>query len=184
MIMKTKAEIAKIVQLLLIAYALCLSIAILLKSWYILSGALLLMVLSIIFINQRKNILGEDTEPYTVFFGGIETIFLATTILLLAPRIQTPFEQLQHSIILLTSTIIVLVAFTALFFKKYYRGYTYGTVVVVGNGKITVHIDYDFIHQIKQGTYTIDGMGVKEGDTVKIRLRRKWFKNEPIAICA
>jgi uncharacterized membrane protein len=94
--------------------------------------------------------------------------------------------QLLPSLTVLIFAVIAVLAVFLIFRLRYYRNFTYGTVLEGGKNTAYVKVDYDIRSNVKPDIYIVENhAGAVEGETVKLKLEEKLLSmsgNRPISI--
>jgi uncharacterized membrane protein len=95
------------------------------------------------------------------------------------------FQSLP-SLSILIYAIIAVVAVFLLYRIRYYRNYTYGTVLEAGENTAHVKVEYDIRSNVKPDLYIVENnRGAKVGDNVKLKIEEKLIStggNKPLEI--
>jgi uncharacterized membrane protein len=96
--------------------------------------------------------------------------------------------QTLPSLSVLIYTIIAVAAVFLIFRIRYYRNYTYGTVLEAGENTAHVKVEYDIRSNVKPDIYLVENRsGAVTGDTVKLKIEEKIIStggNKPLEIMA
>jgi len=94
--------------------------------------------------------------------------------------------QALPSLSILIYAIIAVIAVFLIFRMKYYRNYTYGTVLEAGKNTAHIKIEYDIRSNVKPDIYLVENkIGAQDGDKVKIKIEDKVINtggNKPLEI--
>lgn len=137
--------------------------------------------------NKVKLMYPDDFNAYRDFFlmylavGVIIVLVSSNSNLVMAFSFQS-----LPSLSILIYAIIAVVAVFLLYRIKYYRNYTYGTVLEAGENTAHVKVEYDIRSNVKPNLYIVENSrGAKVGDTVKLKIEEKLFStggNKPLEI--
>ncbi|HEQ78390.1 MAG TPA: DUF2101 domain-containing protein [Euryarchaeota archaeon] len=115
---------------------------------------------------QLKINFGKDYHAYRDFFLG----YLAISILILIFSRLSGVEGHRRYIYTMLFSLIIAVAFSVFFKKRYGRNYTYSKVLEAGNVAI-VKSSYDLLSGVKPGLFpVVNTAKAKKGDRVKVRV--------------
>lgn len=150
-------------------------------------GVLLIGYTLYLLFNKIKLMYAHDFNAYRDFF----LMYIAVGIILVLVGTNENFVmafsfQFFPSLTILIFSLISVAAVFLIFRMKYYRNYTFGTVIETGENTAHVKVEYDIRSNVKPGIYIVeDSYGSKVGETVKIRTEEKMFSNsgnKPIMI--
>ena len=95
------------------------------------------------------------------------------------------FQMLPSLTVLIFAVIAVLAVFL-IFRLRYYRNFTFGTVIEGGKNTAYVKVEYDIRSNVKPDIYIVENtVGAVEGDYVKLKLEEKLMSmsgNKPVTI--
>ena len=129
----------------------------------------------------------EDFPAYRDFF----LMYVAVGIILVLLNTNSNFVmafsfQLLPSLSVLIFAIVAVLAVFLIFRLRYYRNFTYGTVIEGGKNTAYVKVEYDIRSNVKPDIYIVENrIGSVEGDTVKLKLEEKLMSmsgNKPVSI--
>jgi uncharacterized membrane protein len=129
----------------------------------------------------------EDFPAYRDFF----LMYVAVGIILVLLNTNSNFVmafsfQLLPSLSVLIFAVVAVLAVFLIFRLRYYRNFTYGTVVEGGKNTAYVKVEYDIRSNVKPDIYIVENrIGAVEGDTVKLKLEEKLMSmggNKPVSI--
>ena len=129
----------------------------------------------------------EDFPAYRDFF----LMYVAVGIILVLLNTNSNFVmafsfQLLPSLSVLIFAIVAVLAVFLIFRLRYYRNFTYGTVIEGGKNTAYVKVEYDIRSNVKPDIYIVENkIGAVEGDTVKLKLEEKLMSmggNKPVSI--
>ena len=96
-----------------------------------------------------------------------------------------PFPFLPSLTLLIFALVVVLAVFL-IFRFRYYRDFTYGTVLEAGKNMAYVKVEYDIRSNVKPDIYIVENtVGAVEGELVKLKLEEKLLSmggNKPVRI--
>lgn len=150
-------------------------------------GVLLIGYTLYLLFNKIKLMYAHDFNAYRDFF----LMYIAVGIILVLVGTNENFVmafsfQFFPSLTILIFSLISVAAVFLIFRMKYYRNYTFGTVIETGENTAHVKVEYDIRSNVKPDIYIVeDSYGSKVGETVKIRTEEKMFSNsgnKPIMI--
>lgn len=129
----------------------------------------------------------QDFNAYRDFFlmylavGVIISLVSGNSSLVMA----FSFQALPSLSILIYAIIAVVIVFL-IFRMRYYRNFTYGTVVEAGKNTAHVKVEYDIRSNVKPDLYLVENnVHATEGDTVKLKIEEKVLStggNKPLGI--
>ena len=129
----------------------------------------------------------EDFPAYRDFF----LMYVAVGIILVLLNTNSNFVmafsfQLLPSLSVLIFAVVAVLAVFLIFRLRYYRNFTYGTVLEGGNNTAYVKVEYDIRSNVKPDIYIVENrIGAVEGDNVKLKLEEKLMSmggNKPVSI--
>jgi uncharacterized membrane protein len=137
--------------------------------------------------NKVKLMYPDDFNAYRDFFlmylavGVIIVLVSGNSNLVMAFSFQS-----LPSLSILIYAIIAVVGVFLLYRIRYYRNYTYGTVLEAGENTAHVKVEYDIRSNVKPDLYIVENnKGAKVGDTVKLKIEEKLIStggNKPLEI--
>ena len=93
---------------------------------------------------------------------------------------------LLPSLSVLIFAVVAVVAVFLIYRIRYYRNFTYGTVIEEGKNTAYVKVEYDIRSNVKPDIYIVENrVGAYEGEVVKLKLEEKIMSmggNKPIKI--
>ncbi len=137
--------------------------------------------------NRVKKMYRKDFNAYRDFF----LMYLAVGIIIILvssnPNLVMAFSfQTLPSLSVLIYTIIAVAAVFLIFRIRYYRNYTFGTVLEAGENTAHVKVEYDIRSNVKPDIYLVENRpGAVTGDTVKLKIEEKIIStggNKPLEI--
>lgn len=154
---------------------------------YIPIGVIIVGYVLYLLYNRIKLMYKSDFNAYRDFF----LMYIAVGILLFIVNTNSNLVmsfsfQLLPSLTVLIFALVAVVAVFLIFRIRYYRNYTYGTVLEGGKNTAYVKVDYDIRSNVKPDIYIVENhIGAVEGETVKLKLEEKLMSmsgNRPISI--
>lgn len=149
----------------------------------IVTGAFVIYML----FNRVKKMYAQDFSAYRDFFlmylavGVIIALVSGNSSLVMAFSFQT-----LPSLSVLIYAIIAVVAVFLIFRIRYYRNYTFGTVLEAGKKTAHVKVEYDIRSNVKPDLYLVENnLEAEEGDIVKLKIEEKILStggNKPLGI--
>jgi len=137
--------------------------------------------------NKVKLMYPDDFNAYRDFF----LMYLAVGIIIVLVSgnsnlvMAFSFQALPSLSVLIYAIIAVIVVFL-LYRIRYYRKFTFGTVLEAGENTAHVKVEYDIRSNVKPNIYLVENnVGAKVGDTVKLKIEEKMFStggNKPLEI--
>lgn len=138
-------------------------------------------------LNKIKLMYPDDFNAYRDFF----LMYLAVGVIIILVSgnsslvMAFSFQALPSLSILIYAIIAVLAVFL-IFRLKYYRNFTYGTVLEAGENTAHIKIEYDIRSNVKPDIYLVENrLGAEVGDDVKIKIEDKVINtsgNKPVEI--
>jgi uncharacterized membrane protein len=137
--------------------------------------------------NKIKLMYPRDFNAYRDFF----LMYLAVGIIIVlvsgnSSLVMAFSFQALPSLSVLIYAIIAVFAVFLIFRMRYYRDFTYGTVIEAGKNTAHVKIEYDIRSNVKPDIYLVENrIGAAEGDDVKIKIEDKVINtggNKPLGI--
>jgi uncharacterized membrane protein len=129
----------------------------------------------------------NDFPAYRDFF----LMYIAVGILLVLLNSNSNFVMafsftLLPSLSVLIFAVVAVVAVFLIYRIRYYRNFTYGTVIEEGKNTAYVKVEYDIRSNVKPDIYIVENrVGALEGEFVKLKLEEKLMSmggNKPIKI--
>ena len=154
---------------------------------YCILGLLLVGYIAYILSSKVKSMYPADFNAYRDFFlmyvaAGIILVLVGTN-----PNLVMSFSfQFFPDLTILIFAVILAVAVFLIFRIRYYRDYTYGTVIETGKKTAYVQVDYDIRSNVKPDIYVVDNTyGAEEDEDVKLQIEEKLMSrsgNKPVSI--
>lgn len=128
-----------------------------------------------------------DFNAYRDFF----LMYVAVGIILVLVNTNSNFVmafsfQLLPSLTVLIFAVVLVLAVFLIFRLRYYRNFTYGTVIEGGKNTAYVKVEYDIRSNVKPDIYIVENhYGAVEGEYVKLKLEEKLLStsgNRPISV--
>ncbi|MBZ2165389.1 DUF2101 family protein [Methanobacterium spitsbergense] len=154
---------------------------------YIPLGVVIVGYILYLLYNKIKLMYKNDFNAYRDFF----LMYVAVGIILALVNTNSNFVmaysfQLLPSLTILIFAVVAVLAVFLIFRIRYYRNFTYGTVIEAGKKTAYVKVEYDIRSNVKPDIYIVENnVGVVEGDYVKLQLEQKLMSmsgNKPISI--
>ena len=129
----------------------------------------------------------NDFPAYRDFF----LMYIGVGILLVLLNTNSNFVMafsftLLPSLSVLIFAVVAVVAVFLIYRIRYYRNFTYGTVIEEGKNTAYVKVEYDIRSNVKPDIYIVENrVGALEGDFVKLKLEEKLMSmggNKPVKI--
>ena len=137
--------------------------------------------------NKIKLMYKSDFNAYRDFF----LMYIAVGVVLYLVNFNTnlvmsfSFELLPSLTVLIFALVAVIAVFL-IFRVRYYRNFTFGTVLESGKNTAHVKVDYDIRSNVKPDIYIVENqVGAIEGEQVKLQLEEKLLSmsgNRPVSI--
>jgi uncharacterized membrane protein len=158
-------------------------------SIYIYLPLSVIIVIYILYLlyNKVKLMYRADFNAYRDFF----LMYVAVGIFLVLINTNSNFVmsfsfQMLPSLTVLIFAVIAVLAVFLIFRLRYYRNFTFGTVIEGGKNTAYVKVEYDIRSNVKPDIYIVENsVGANEGDYVKLQLEEKFMSmsgNKPISI--
>lgn len=154
---------------------------------YLPLGAAIIGYIIYLLYKKVKLMYRDDFPAYRDFF----LMYIVVGIILVIVNINSyfilafPFPFLPSATILILALVAVLAVFL-IFRIRYYRNFTYGTVLEVGKNLAYVKVEYDIRSNVKPDIYIVENhVDTIEGDLVKLKLEEKMLSlsgNKPVSI--
>lgn len=154
---------------------------------YIPLGIVIVGYIVYLLYNKIKLMYKSDFNAYRDFF----LMYIAVGVILYVINFNTnlvmsfSFEVLPSLTVLIFALVGVIAVFL-IFRVRYYRNFTYGTVLDSGKNTAHVKVDYDIRSNVKPDIYIVENhVGAVEGEQVKLQLEEKLMSmsgNRPINI--
>jgi uncharacterized membrane protein len=147
------------------------------------------MVGSILYLlyTRVKLMYRNDFPAYRDFF----LMYIAVGIILVLLNTNSNFVMafsftLLPSLSVLIFAVVAVIAVFLIYRIRYYRNFTYGTVIEEGKNTAYVKVEYDIRSNVKPDIYIVENkVGAVEGEIVKLKLEEKLMSmsgNKPIKI--
>ncbi len=129
----------------------------------------------------------NDFAAYRDFF----LMYIAVGIILVLINTDSNFVMafsftLLPSLSVLIFAVVAVIAVFLIYRIRYYRNFTYGTVIEEGKNTAYVKVEYDIRSNVKPDIYIVENrVGAYEGEIVKLKLEEKLLSmggNKPIKI--
>ena len=156
---------------------------------YIPLGAVVIGSILYLLYNRVKLMYSNDFPAYRDFF----LMYVAVGIILVLLNTNSNFVmafsfQFLPSLTVLIFAVVAVLAVFLIFRLRYYRNFTYGTVLEGGKNTAYVKVEYDIRSNVKPDIYIVENrIGAIEGDNVKLKLEEKLMSmsgNKPVSILA
>ncbi|WP_227717250.1 DUF2101 family protein [Methanobacterium lacus] len=154
---------------------------------YIPLGIVVVGYIVYLIYNKIKLMYKSDFNAYRDFF----LMYIAVGVILYVINFNTnlvmsfSFEVLPSLTVLIFALVAVIAVFL-IFRVRYYRNFTYGTVLDSGKNTAHVKVDYDIRSNVKPDIYIVENhIGAVEGEQVKLQLEEKLMSmsgNRPVNI--
>jgi uncharacterized membrane protein len=150
-------------------------------------GAVIVGYIVYLLYNKIKLMYKSDFNAYRDFF----LMYIAVGVVLYLVNFNTSLVmsfsfQLLPSLTVLIFALVAVIAVFLIFRVRYYRNFTFGTVLESGKNTAHVKVDYDIRSNVKPDIYIVENhVGAVEGETVKLQLEEKLMSmsgNRPINI--
>ena len=154
---------------------------------YIPIGVVLIGSILYLLYNKINLMYRNDFPAYRDFF----LMYIAVGILLVLLNTNSNFVMafsftLLPSLSVLIFAVVAVVAVFLIYRIRYYRNYTYGTIIEEGKNTAYVKVEYDIRSNVKPDIYIVENkVGAVEGEFVKLKLEEKIMSmggNKPIKI--
>lgn len=154
---------------------------------YIPLGAVVVGYILYLLYNKVKLMYSSDFNAYRDFF----LMYVAVGILLVLVNTNSNFVmafsfQFLPSLTVLIFAVVSVLAVFLIFRLRYYRNFTYGTIIEVGKNMAYVKVEYDIRSNVKPDIYIVENrVGAVEGELVKLKLEEKLLSmsgNKPVRI--
>lgn len=154
---------------------------------YIPLGVVIVGYVLYLLYNRIKLMYKADFNAYRDFF----LMYIAVGILLYLVNSNSNLVmsfsfELLPSLTVLIFALVAVVAVFLIFRIRYYRNYTFGSVIEGGKNTAYVKVDYDIRSNVKPDIYIVENhVGAVEGELVKLQLEEKLMSmsgNRPISI--
>jgi uncharacterized membrane protein len=154
---------------------------------YVPLGAAIIGYILYLLYNKIKLMYSSDFPAYRDFF----LMYVAVGIILALVNTNSNFVmafsfQTLPSLTVLIFAVVAVIAVFLIFRVRYYRNFTYGTVIESLKNTAYVKVEYDIRSNVKPDIYIVeDPYGASEGEIVKLKLEEKLMTmsgNRPISI--
>jgi uncharacterized membrane protein len=154
---------------------------------YIPIGVVLIGSILYLLYNKINLMYRNDFPAYRDFF----LMYIAVGIILVLLNTNSNFVMafsftLLPSLSVLIFAVVAVVAVFLIYRIRYYRNYTYGTIIEEGKNTAYVKVEYDIRSNVKPDIYIVENkVGAVEGEFVKLKLEEKIMSmggNKPIKI--
>lgn len=137
--------------------------------------------------NRVRKMYRKDFNAYRDFFLMYLAVGIVIALVSSNPNLIMAFSfQSLPSLSVLIYAMIAVIAVFLIFRIKYYRNYTYGTILEAGENTAHVKVEYDIRSNVKPSIYLVENkQGAMIGDTVKIKIEEKIIStggNKPLEI--
>jgi len=142
-------------------------------------GIILIVLIAYILYYQIRIMYPDDFNAYRDFFLMYIAVGFLIIIVANNPIIYSLFSfTLLPSIGVLIFALIAVAAIFIIFRIRYYRDYTFGEVIEVGENTSQVRVDYDIRANVKPDIYIVENNNfkVKEHDIVKLSTETSLFR--------
>jgi uncharacterized membrane protein len=154
---------------------------------YIPIGLVLIGSILYLLYNKVNLMYSNDFPAYRDFF----LMYIAVGIILVLLNTNSNFVMafsftLLPSLSVLIFAVVAVVAVFLIYRIRYYRNFTYGTIIEEGKNTAYVKVEYDIRSNVKPDIYIVENkVGAVEGELVKLKLEEKILSmggNKPIKI--
>ena len=154
---------------------------------YIPIGVVLIGSILYLLYNKVNLMYRNDFPAYRDFF----LMYIAVGIILVLLNTNSNFVMafsftLLPSLSVLIFAVVAVVAVFLIYRIRYYRNFTYGTIIEEGKNTAYVKVEYDIRSNVKPDIYIVENkVGAVEGEFVKLKLEEKILSmggNKPIKI--
>ena len=154
---------------------------------YLILGVIIVGYILYLLYNKVKLMYRNDFPAYRDFF----LMYIAVGIILVLLNADSNFVmafsfQSFPSLSVLIFAIVAVIAVFLIYRIRYYRNYTYGTVIEGGKNTAYVKVEYDIRSNVKPDIYIVENrVGAVEGEHVKLKLEEKLLStsgNKPVRI--
>lgn len=137
--------------------------------------------------NKVKLMYRSDFPAYRDFFlmyvaVGIILVIVSTN----SDIVNAISFSFLPSVSILIIAVIAILAVYLIFRLRYYRNFTYGSVIEGGKKTAYVKVEYDIRSNVKPDIYIVENsIGAVEGEVVKLKLNEKFLSmggNKPVSI--
>jgi uncharacterized membrane protein len=154
---------------------------------YLILGVIIVGYILYLLYNKVKLMYRNDFPAYRDFF----LMYIAVGIILVLLNSNSnfvmafSFQSLPSLSVLIFAVIAVITVFL-IYRIRYYRNFTYGTVIEGGKNTAYVKVEYDIRSNVKPDIYIVENrVGAVEGEIVKLKLEEKLLStsgNKPVRI--
>ncbi|MBC7117443.1 MAG: DUF2101 family protein [Methanothermobacter tenebrarum] len=140
---------------------------------------ILILLVAYILYYQIKIMYPDDFQAYRDFFLMYIAVGFLIIIVANNPLIYSLFSfTLLPSLGVLIFALVAVAAIFIIFRVRYYRDYTFGEVIEVGENTSQVRVDYDIRANVKPDIYIVENndFKVKEHDIVKLSIESSLFR--------
>lgn len=154
---------------------------------YIPIGVVIVGYIVYLLYNKIKLMYKSDFNAYRDFF----LMYIAVGVVLYIVNFNTNLVmsfsfQLLPSLTVLIFALVAVIAVFLIFRVRYYRNFTFGTVLDSGKNTAHVKVDYDIRSNVKPDIYIVENhVGAVEGEQVKLQLEERILSmngNRPVSI--
>jgi uncharacterized membrane protein len=154
---------------------------------YLIIGVVIVGYILYLLYNKVKLMYRHDFPAYRDFF----LMYIAVGIILVILNTNSNFVMafsftLLPALSVLIFAIVGVIAVFLIYRIRYYRNFTYGTVIEGGKNTAYVKVEYDIRSNVKPDIYIVENrVGAVEGEVVKLKLEEKLMSmsgNKPIRI--
>lgn len=154
---------------------------------YVLLGLVIIGYMTYVLFNRVKLMYPQDFNAYRDFFYMYIAVGIIMVILSSNPAFVNALSfQYIPSLSVLIFAVVAVIAVLLIFRVRYYRNFTYGTVVEAGKKTAHVKVEYDIRSNVKPDLYLVqNSYDAEEGDVVKLKIEEKLFStggNKPMSI--
>lgn len=151
---------------------------------FLIVGIILILLIAYILYYQIRIMYPDDFSAYRDFFLMYIAVGFLIIIVANNPLIYSLFSfTFLPSLGVLIFALIAVAAIFIIFRMRYYRDYTFGEVIEVGDNTSQVRVDYDIRSNVKPDIYIVENNNfkVKEHDIVKLSIETSIFRggNKP-----
>jgi uncharacterized membrane protein len=154
---------------------------------YVPLSVIIIVYILYLLYKRVKLMYRADFNAYRDFF----LMYVAVGIFLVLINTNSNFVmafsfQMLPSLTVLIFAVIAVLAVFLIFRLRYYRNFTFGTVIEGGKNTAYVKVEYDIRSNVKPDIYIVENtVGAVEGDYVKLKLEEKLMSmsgNKPVTI--
>ncbi|BAW31248.1 conserved hypothetical protein [Methanothermobacter sp. MT-2] len=146
---------------------------------FLVVGIILILLIAYILYYQIRIMYPDDFQAYRDFFLMYIAVGFLIIIVANNPLIYSLFSfTLLPSLGVLIVALIAVAAIFIIFRIRYYRDYTFGEVIEVGENTSQVRVDYDIRANVKPDIYIVENnnFNVKEHEIVKLSIESSLFR--------